>query len=238
MYEDVCSGGCVFRRTGVPETGRDATQVQLHPVMLRTRRTTTVMIRVPMTAGATDRLEFEDPRIVLIIEIFIGDQFNITARLRADQRRSGPLPDEGPVVRIAHPQGRSSRLMAKPGMPLTLRMSARLHALFVPHFTSVEEGSLCPRSASSRSAASIHRGLLRSSTVHRPRQDGHMAGPALNELTPLLGRRVRMCPLTTQVDGEERAAQDEPCGRSAPDHQARRRGILTSCRSVVGAGRR
>jgi hypothetical protein len=36
-----------------------------------------------------------------------------------------------------------------------------------------------------------------------------MAGPALNELTPLLGRRVRMCPLTTQVDGEERAAQDE-----------------------------
>jgi hypothetical protein len=165
MYEDVCSGGCVFRRTGVPETGRDATQVQLHPVMLRTRRTTTVMIRVPMTAGATDRLEFEDPRIVFIIEIFVGDQFNITARLRADQRRSGPLPDEGPVVRIAHPQGRRSGLMSKPGMPLTLRMSARLHALFVPHFTSVEEGSLCPRSASSRSAASIHRGLLRSSTV-------------------------------------------------------------------------
>jgi hypothetical protein len=36
-----------------------------------------------------------------------------------------------------------------------------------------------------------------------------MAPPALNELTPLLGRRVRMCPLTTQVDSKERAAQDE-----------------------------
>ena len=36
-----------------------------------------------------------------------------------------------------------------------------------------------------------------------------MAPPALNELTPLRGRRVRMCPLTTQVDGEGRAAQDE-----------------------------
>jgi hypothetical protein len=36
-----------------------------------------------------------------------------------------------------------------------------------------------------------------------------MAPPALNDLTALRGRRVRMCPLTTQVDGEERAAQDE-----------------------------
>lgn len=39
-------------------------------------------------------------------------------------------------------------------------------------------------------------------------QDGHYGPPALNELTPLLGRRVRMCPLTTQVDSKERAAQD------------------------------
>jgi hypothetical protein len=36
-----------------------------------------------------------------------------------------------------------------------------------------------------------------------------MVSPALNELTQRRGRRVRMCPLTTQVDGEERAAQDE-----------------------------
>jgi hypothetical protein len=45
---------------------------------------------------------------------------------------------------------------------------------------------------------------------HSPPEAGRPHGPpALNELTALLGRRVRMCPLTTQVDGEERAAQDE-----------------------------
>jgi hypothetical protein len=159
----------VFRRTGVPETGRDATQVQLHPVMLRTRRTTTVMIRVPMTAGATDRLEFEDPRIVLIIEIFIGDQFNITARLRADQRGPGLLPDECPVVRIAHPQGRSSRLMSEPGMPLTLRVSAWLH-VSLSHTSVVlsvsRARSQTPQGAPLRSAPT-RRGRARRTLVDR-----------------------------------------------------------------------
>jgi hypothetical protein len=93
----------MFRRTGVPEAGRDAAEEQLHPLMLRTRRATTVMIRIPMTARATDRLELEYPRVVLVIEILVGDQFHVTARLGTDQRWSWPLPDDRPVIRVAHP---------------------------------------------------------------------------------------------------------------------------------------
>ena len=128
MYEDVCSGGCVFRRTGVPEAGRDATEVQLHPLMLWARWTATVMIRVPVTTRTADRLELEYPRVVLVIEILVGDQFHVTARLGTDQRWSWPLPDDRPVIRVAHPQRCRSRLMSKPRMPLTLWMSACLHA--------------------------------------------------------------------------------------------------------------
>jgi hypothetical protein len=62
-----------------------------------------VMVRVPMTAGVADRLEFEYPRIVLIIEVLIGNQFNVTTRLGANQRRPWLLPHERPVIRVADP---------------------------------------------------------------------------------------------------------------------------------------
>jgi hypothetical protein len=66
-----------------------------------------------------------------------------------------------------------------------------------------------------------------------------MAPPALNELTALLGRRVRMCPLTTQVDGEERAAQDERTRDQLPVTKPDgAEYYVTTCRSAVGAGRR
>jgi hypothetical protein len=32
-----------------------------------------------MTAGTSDGLELEDPRVVLITEVFVGDQLNVTA---------------------------------------------------------------------------------------------------------------------------------------------------------------
>jgi hypothetical protein len=56
--------------------------------MLWAGRTTTVMIRVPVATGNPDRLELEYPWVVLIIEILVGDQLNITAGLGTDQRRT------------------------------------------------------------------------------------------------------------------------------------------------------
>jgi hypothetical protein len=48
-------------------------------------------------------LKLEYPRVVLVIEVLVGDQLNVTARLGANQRWPWLLPYEGPVVRIAHP---------------------------------------------------------------------------------------------------------------------------------------
>src|SRR5688572_24687818 len=51
MDEDVCPGRWVFGGCGVPEACHEAAQVQLHPLMLRTRWTTTAMtIRCPVVA--------------------------------------------------------------------------------------------------------------------------------------------------------------------------------------------
>jgi hypothetical protein len=89
--------------------------------------TATVMIRVPVTAGATGRLELEDPRVVLVAGILVGDQLDVTARLRTDQGWPWPLPHQRPVVGVADPQRRRSRLVAQLSMPLQRLMAARLH---------------------------------------------------------------------------------------------------------------
>src|SRR5688572_17119737 len=97
--------------------------------MFRTRRTaTTVNIRYPMTTGTPDGLELEDARVVLVLRVFVGDQLDVTSRLRTSQWRAWSLPDERPVVRITHPQRCRSRLVTQLSMPLALRMRACIHA--------------------------------------------------------------------------------------------------------------
>ena len=121
-------------------------------------------------------LELEDPRVVLVVGVLVGDQLDITARLRTDQGRPWPLPDERPVVRITHPQWRRSRLVAQLGMPLPLGMTAGLH---VPTSQRHEDHSnacttmdprwgrsllYAPSSDSSRSTGTTHRAWSRLST--------------------------------------------------------------------------
>jgi hypothetical protein len=48
-------------------------------------------------------LKLEDPRIVLIVKVLVGDQLNIATRLRTDQRGTRPLPYKRPVIRVAYP---------------------------------------------------------------------------------------------------------------------------------------
>jgi hypothetical protein len=81
-----------------------------------------------MTAGTPHGLELEDPRVVLITEVLVGNQLNVTTRLRTDQRRTWSLPYERPVVRVSYPERRCPRLISKPSMVLPLWMSACLHA--------------------------------------------------------------------------------------------------------------
>src|SRR3954453_6588609 len=120
----------MLRCGGVAEPGHDATQVQLHPLMLWAWRATTAMsIRCPVVAGSADVLELEDPRVVLIIGVLVGDQLHTTPRIRAHERGSWLLPDQRPVVRVADPEGLHLWLMSKTSMPLQRLMSACLHTI-------------------------------------------------------------------------------------------------------------
>src|SRR3712207_6821244 len=107
MDEDVSSGRRMFGCSGVAEFRHKTAQVQLQPLMLRARRTTTtVRVGRPVIAGDTDRLELEDPGVVLVAGVLVRDQLNVTARLRTDEWRTGLVPDECPVTRITDPQRR------------------------------------------------------------------------------------------------------------------------------------
>jgi hypothetical protein len=100
-----------------------------------TRRPTTRLFGYPVVTRNADRLELEDPRVVLVGRVLVGNQLDITTRLRTDQRGTGPLSHERPVVRVADPEGCCSRLVSKPSVTLPQWMRARLHALVVPHLS-------------------------------------------------------------------------------------------------------
>src|SRR4051794_25969614 len=80
--EHVCSCRGVFRRRSVSEAGRQATQIQLHPLVLGTWWTAAGCIGCPASTGNTEMLELEDPGVVLIMEILVGDEFDVAAWLR------------------------------------------------------------------------------------------------------------------------------------------------------------
>jgi len=121
-------------------------------------RWTAAAVRVgdPVIAGGPVVLELEDPRVVLVMKILVGDQLDIAARLRTDQWRPWPLPDEGPVVRVTNPQGCCSRLVAQLRMSLALWMAAGLH---------VSLSHICDQLRSSAAARVASR--LRSRTLTR-----------------------------------------------------------------------
>ena len=73
-------------------------------------------------------LELEDPWVVLVVEVLVGDQLDLAARLGTDQRGTWLLPDDCPVVRVAYPERRRPGLVAKLSVPLPLWMSTCLHA--------------------------------------------------------------------------------------------------------------
>jgi hypothetical protein len=50
------------------------------------------------------------------------------------------VPHKCPVIRVAYPQWRRSRLMAQLGMPLTFRVLARLH-ISLSHATHTKSQS-------------------------------------------------------------------------------------------------
>src|SRR4051794_37401683 len=132
MNEHVGSGRRVFRRCGVPKTRHDAAQVQLQPLMFWTWWTANVLLRYPVVARSANRLELEYPRIVLIVQVLVRDQFDVATGLRADQGRPWLLPDKCPILRVADPEGLRSWPMPKPGMVFPLRMSTCLHPIIIP----------------------------------------------------------------------------------------------------------